>query len=127
MAEVVAVIPDGDYCADHTLLDCKFADHAPGFHFCTMFGEILGDLEDIYINNQRHCARRKCSKCRELLQNDTGKGLVPDKDKHYICIAECSEFEQNSEDRCRCTNPLRVQKEMPCCPAGFTPDWKELT
>ena len=49
-----------------------------GFHWCSLYNESIGKLQDIYINGEHHRAFRKCQKCLEQMLDDGGKGLEED-------------------------------------------------
>ena len=78
MAIAEVFIPDGEFCGDHNTLGCRFERHMEGFHYCSLYNESIGKLEDIYINGERHRAFRKCDKCKVNMTNDKGHGLVED-------------------------------------------------
>ena len=76
MAEVF--IPDGKFCSDEEHLGCKFESNIERFHWCSLYNESIGKLQDIYVNGEHQCAFRKCQKCREQMLNDSGKGIEED-------------------------------------------------
>ena len=49
-----------------------------GFHWCSLYKESIGKLEDIYVNGEHQRAFRKCDKCKANMKNDKGNGLVED-------------------------------------------------
>ena len=78
MAITKVFIPDGKFCSDERTLGCKFESHMEGFHWCSLYNESIGKLQDIYVNGEHQRAFRKCKKCYEQMLNDEGKGLEED-------------------------------------------------
>jgi hypothetical protein len=78
MATTEVFIPDGEFCGDRNTLGCKFETHMTGFHYCSLYNESIGKLEDIYVNGEHQRAFRKCDKCKTNMTNDKGNGLVED-------------------------------------------------
>ena len=78
MAITEVFIPDGEFCGDQHNLGCRFESHMEGFHWCSLYRESIGKLEDIYVNGEHQRAFRKCDKCKKHMTNDKGNGLVED-------------------------------------------------
>lgn len=78
MAITKVFIPDGKFCSDEEHLGCQFEEHEVGLHWCKLYHESIGKLQDIYINGEHQRAFRKCDKCLEQMLNDSGKGLEED-------------------------------------------------
>lgn len=78
MAIAKVFIPDGKFCADEGHLGCQFEKHMEGFHWCGLYHESLGKIQDIYVNGEHQRAFRKCQKCLEQMLNDEGKGIEED-------------------------------------------------
>ena len=78
MAITEVFIPDGAFCGDQNNLGCRFESHMEGFHWCSLYKESIGKLEDIYVNGEHQRAFRKCDKCKENMANDKGNGLAED-------------------------------------------------
>ena len=78
MAKITVSVPDGEYCADKTHLDCIYASHEFGWHRCNIFSETLGALEDVNVNGERRRLRKKCAACLNAMQHDSGKGIIAD-------------------------------------------------
>ena len=38
MAVIHVEVPDGEFCSDKGHLDCKFASHQNGVHYCHLHG-----------------------------------------------------------------------------------------
>ena len=78
MATAIVSIPDGLFCSDELLLGCKFESHMEGFHWCSLYNDSIGKLEDIIVNGERRRAFRKCSACLKNMLSDKGNGLIED-------------------------------------------------
>ena len=78
MAITKVFIPDGKFCGDEEHLGCQFEDHEAGLHWCSLYHESIGKLQDIYVKGEHQRAFRKCPKCLEHMINDEGKGLEED-------------------------------------------------
>lgn len=78
MAIAEVFIPDGKFCGDQEHLGCIFETHMEGFHWCSLYRESIGKLQDIYVNGEHQRAFRKCDKCRKQMTNDSGKGIEED-------------------------------------------------
>lgn len=78
MAIAKVFIPDGKFCSDEGHLGCHFEQHMEGFHWCNLYRESIGKLQDIYVNGEHQRAFRKCQKCLEQMFDDGGKGLEED-------------------------------------------------
>lgn len=72
MASVNVSIPDGEFCSDKGHLDCFFAQHERGDHYCHLFRHYLGGLEDVTVSGERMRLRRKCKPCLNALNGDVG-------------------------------------------------------
>ena len=75
MAITKVFIPDGKFCSDEEHLDCQFAEHEVGLHWCKLYCESIGKLQDIYVKGEHKYAFHKCQKCLERMLNDGGKGI----------------------------------------------------
>lgn len=78
MATTEIFIPDGEFCADKHHLGCRFEEHIESFHYCSLYHEPIGKLEDIHVNGEHRRVFRKCDKCKQNMLNDGGKGIVED-------------------------------------------------
>jgi hypothetical protein len=78
MAIAKIFIPDGKFCGDQEHLGCKFETHMEGFHWCSLYNESIGKIQDIYVNGEHYREFLKCDKCLERMLNDGGKGLEED-------------------------------------------------
>lgn len=78
MAIAEVFIPDGQFCSDKNTLGCLFADHEVGLHWCRLYHQSIGKLQDIYVDGERQRAFRKCDKCLEKMIKDGGNGIVED-------------------------------------------------
>ena len=78
MAITKVFIPDGKFCGDQEHLGCQFEEYEAGLHWCKLYHESIGKLQDIYINGEHLRAFRKCQKCCECMIDDGGKGLKED-------------------------------------------------
>ena len=78
MAIAEIFIPDGEFCSDKGHLGCLFEDHEAGLHWCKLYHESIGKLQNIYVNGEHQRAFRKCNRCKQNMINDRGNGLVED-------------------------------------------------
>ena len=78
MAKAEVFIPDGEFCSDNTRLGCLYEHHEAGLHWCSLYSESIGKLQDIYVKGEHQRAFRKCSKCKSQMFEDTGNGLIVD-------------------------------------------------
>lgn len=78
MAITEVFIPDGEFCGDQNNLGCRFESNMEGFHWCSLYKESIGKLEDIYVDGEHRRDFRKCNKCKANMINDQGNGLVED-------------------------------------------------
>ena len=78
MAIAEVFIPDGKFCGDEEHLGCQFEDHEAGLHWCKLYRESIGKLQDIYVKGEHKRAFRKCQKCLEQMFDDEGKGIEED-------------------------------------------------
>ena len=78
MAMTEVFIPDGKFCGDEGHLGCQFEDHMDGFHWCRLYKDSIGKLQDIYVKGEHRRLFRKCQQCLEQMFNDEGKGLEED-------------------------------------------------
>lgn len=72
MATINVEIPDGEFCSDKGHLDCKFASHQNGIHYCHLHGEFLDKLEEFIVDGETRRLRRKCKTCLNALNGHVG-------------------------------------------------------
>lgn len=78
MAYTEIFIPDGDYCSDKNHLGCMFEKHEYDFHFCSLYNESIGTINDFKINGELRRAFKKCNRCVIEKLGDNQNGLIPD-------------------------------------------------
>lgn len=72
MATISVEIPDGEFCSDKGHLDCKFASHNDGVHWCNLHHRFLDKLEEFIVDGETRRLRRKCKACLNALNGDVG-------------------------------------------------------
>lgn len=72
MAVIHVEVPDGEFCSDKGHLDCKFASHQNGVHYCHLHGQFLDKLEEFIVDGEKRRLRRKCKSCLNTLNEDMG-------------------------------------------------------
>lgn len=72
MAIINVEIPDGEFCSDKSHLDCKFASHNDGVHWCNLHHRFLDSLEYVKVDGETRRLRRKCKACLNALNGDVG-------------------------------------------------------
>ena len=72
MANIIVSIPDGEFCSDKGHLDCLYAEHCRGEHYCHLYRHYLGDMEDLIVDGEKRRARRKCKPCIDALNGYVG-------------------------------------------------------